>query len=178
MTLNVPKLTKGATSGADFTLSGTNTGVSTINTVWEGIPAAGAEEGSFYAARITLTAENGYAFNTSTQVKLNGDYLSKGSGIENGGAGMIVYVNVPFDMNTLTANGKFPAPVTSISGSAAAAHRKKSRITGNMLQVISTSVPSADIRLTVKRIASPIYILIRAARLPVKAPTTTHRQNG
>lgn len=55
VTLNVPKLTKGATSGADFTLSGTNTGVSTINTVWEGIPAAGAEEGSFYAARITLT---------------------------------------------------------------------------------------------------------------------------
>ena len=95
VTLNVPKLTEGDKSGDDFTLSGTNTGVSTINTAWEGIPATGAVAGNFYAARITLTAENGYAFNTSTKVKLNGDYLSTGSGIENDGAGMTIYVNVP-----------------------------------------------------------------------------------
>ena len=93
--LNVPKLQEGATSGGNFTLSGTNTGVSTINTVWEGIPTTGAVAGNFYAARITLTAKDGYAFNTSTQVKLNGDYLSTGSGIKNGGAGMTIYVNVP-----------------------------------------------------------------------------------
>lgn len=95
VTLNVPKLTEGATSGGNFTLSGTNTGVSTINTAWENIPESGAVAGNFYAARITLTAEDGYAFNTSTKVKLNGDYLSKGSGIDNGGAGMTIYVNVP-----------------------------------------------------------------------------------
>ena len=95
VTLDVPKLKEGAASGADFTLSGTNTGVSTINTVWEGIPTTGAVAGKFYAARITLTAEDGYAFNTNTQVNLNGDYVSKGSGIDNGGAGMTIYVNVP-----------------------------------------------------------------------------------
>ena len=95
VTLDVPKLKEGAASGDNFTLSGTNTGVSTINTVWEGIPTTGAVAGNFYAARITLTAKDGYAFNTKTQVKLNGDYLSKGSGIDNGGKGMIIYVNVP-----------------------------------------------------------------------------------
>ena len=96
VTLNVPKLKEGDKSGGNFTLSGTNTGVnSTVTTAWEGIPTAGAVAGNFYAARITLTAEDGYAFNTSTQVKLNGDYLSTGSGIDNGGAGMTVYVNVP-----------------------------------------------------------------------------------
>ena len=95
VTLDVPKLKEGAASGADFTLSGTNTGVSTINTAWEGIPSSGAVAGNFYAARITLTAKDGYAFNTKTQVNLNGDYVSKGSGIDNGGKGMIVYVNVP-----------------------------------------------------------------------------------
>ena len=93
--LNVPKLQEGATSGADFTLSGTNTGVSTINTVWENIPESGTVAGKFYVARITLTAEDGYAFNTKTQVNLNGDYSSKGSGIDNGGAGMTVLVSVP-----------------------------------------------------------------------------------
>ena len=95
VTLKVPKLKEGAASGDNFTLSGTNTGVSTINTVWEGIPASGAVAGNFYAARITLTAKDGYAFNTNTQVKLNGDYLSTGSGINSGGAGMTIYVNVP-----------------------------------------------------------------------------------
>ena len=95
VTLKVPKLKEGAASGDNFTLSGTNTGVSTINMVWEGIPASGAVAGNFYAARITLTAKDGYAFNTNTQVKLNGDYLSTGSGINNGGAGMTIYVNVP-----------------------------------------------------------------------------------
>ena len=95
VTLDVPKLKEGAASGDNFTLSGTNTGVSTINTVWEGIPTTGAVAGNFYAARITLTAKDGYAFNTKTQVKLNGDYMSKGSGIDNGGKGMIIYVNVP-----------------------------------------------------------------------------------
>ena len=95
VTLNVPKLKEGATSGTDFTLSSTNTGVSTINTVWEGIPTTGAVAGKFYVARITLTAEDGYAFNTKTQVNLNGDYSSKGSGIDNGGAGMTILVSVP-----------------------------------------------------------------------------------
>ncbi len=94
VTLDVPKLKEGDKSGGNFTLSGTNTGVSTINTVWEGIPTTGTVAGNFYAARITLTAEDGYAFSTNTQVKLNGDYLSTGSGIKNGGKGMIVYVNV------------------------------------------------------------------------------------
>ena len=93
--LDVPKLKEGATSGADFTLSGTNTGVNTINTAWENIPESGAVAGKFYVARITLTAEDGYAFNTKTQVNLNGDYSSKGSGIDNGGAGMTVLVSVP-----------------------------------------------------------------------------------
>ena len=95
VTLNVPKLKEGATSGDNFTLSGTNTGVSTINTVWENIPSSGAVAGKFYVARITLTAEDGYAFNTKTQVNLNGDYSSKGSGIDNGGAGMTILVSVP-----------------------------------------------------------------------------------
>ena len=93
--LNVPKLKEGDKSGGNFTLSGTNTGVSTINTVWENIPASGTVAGNFYVARITLTAENGYAFNTKTQVNLNGDYSSQRSGIDNGGAGMTVLVSVP-----------------------------------------------------------------------------------
>ena len=95
VTLNVPKLSEGAASGGNFTLSGTNTGVNTINTAWENIPESGAVAGNFYVARITLTAEDGYAFNTKTQVNLNGDYSSKGSGIDNGGAGMTIYVSVP-----------------------------------------------------------------------------------
>ena len=95
VTLKVPKLKEGAASGDNFTLSGTNTGVSTINTVWEGIPSSGAVAGNFYVARITLTAEDGYAFNTKTQVNLNGDYSSKGSSIDNGGAGMTILVSVP-----------------------------------------------------------------------------------
>ena len=93
--LNVPKLKEGDKSGGNFTLSGTNTGVSTINTVWENIPASGTVAGNFYVARITLTAEGGYAFNTKTQVNLNGDYSSQRSGIDNGGAGMTVLVSVP-----------------------------------------------------------------------------------
>ena len=95
VTMNVPKLQEGAASGDNFTLSGTNTGVNTINTAWENIPESGAVAGKFYVARITLTAEDGYAFNTKTQVNLNGDYSSKGSGIDNGGAGMTVLVSVP-----------------------------------------------------------------------------------
>ena len=95
VTLNVPKLKEGATSGGNFALSGTNTGVSTINTAWENIPASGTVAGNFYVARITLTAESGYAFNTKTQVNLNGDYSSQRSGIDNGGAGMTIYVSVP-----------------------------------------------------------------------------------
>ena len=93
--LKVPKLKEGAASGDNFTLSGTNTGVSTINTVWENIPSSGAVAGNFYVARITLTAKDGYAFNTKTQVNLNGDYSSKSSGIDNGGAGMTILVSVP-----------------------------------------------------------------------------------
>ena len=62
VTLDVPKLQEGATSGVDFTLSGTNTGVnSTITTAWENIPeSGGVVAGNFYVARITLTAEDGY----------------------------------------------------------------------------------------------------------------------
>ena len=93
--LKVPKLKEGAASGDNFTLSGTNTGVSTINTVWENIPSSGTVAGKFYVARITLTAKDGYAFNTKTQVNLNGDYSSKSSGIDNGGAGMTILVSVP-----------------------------------------------------------------------------------
>ncbi len=94
--LNVPKLKEGDKSGGNFTLSGTNTGVnSTVTTVWENIPASGTVAGNFYVARITLTAEGGYAFNTKTQVNLNGDYSSKKSGIDDGGAGMTIYVSVP-----------------------------------------------------------------------------------
>ena len=96
VTLNVPKLKEGDKSGADFTLSGTNTGVnSTVTTVWENIPASGTVAGNFYVARITLKAEDGYAFNTKTRVNLNGDYSSQRSGIDNGGAGMTVLVSVP-----------------------------------------------------------------------------------
>ena len=95
VTLNVPKLEEGDKSGADFTLSGTNNGVNNINTAWENIPSDGAVAGKFCVARITLTAENGYAFNTKTQVNLNGDYSSQRSGIDNGGAGMTVLVSVP-----------------------------------------------------------------------------------
>lgn len=95
VTLNVPKLKEGDKSGADFTLSGTNTGVNNINTAWENIPSDGTVAGNFYVARITLTAEDGYAFNTKTQVNLNGDYSSQRSGIDNGGAGMTVLVSVP-----------------------------------------------------------------------------------
>ena len=58
VTLNVPKLKEGATSGGNFALSGTNTGVNTINTAWENIPASGTVAGNFYVARITLTAED------------------------------------------------------------------------------------------------------------------------
>ena len=94
--LNVPKLKKGDKSGGNFTLSGTNTGVnSTVTTAWENIPESGAVEGKFYVARITLKAEDGYAFNTKTQVNLNGDYSSQRSGTNNGGAGMTIYVSVP-----------------------------------------------------------------------------------
>ena len=94
--LNVPKLKEGDKSGGNFTLSGANTGVnSTVTTAWENIPESGAVAGNFYVARITLTAEDGYAFNTKTQVNLNGDYSSMRSGIDNGGAGMIIYVSVP-----------------------------------------------------------------------------------
>ena len=96
VTLNVPKLKEGDKSGGNFTLSGTNTGVnSTVTTAWENIPASGTVAGNFYVARITLTAEGGYAFNTKTQVNLNGDYSSQRSGIDNGGAGMTIYVSVP-----------------------------------------------------------------------------------
>ena len=96
VTLNVPKLKEGDKSGGNFALSGTNTGVnSTVTTAWENIPESGAVAGKFCVARITLTAEGGYAFNTQTQVNLNGDYSSQRSGIDDGGAGMTIYVSVP-----------------------------------------------------------------------------------
>ena len=179
VTLKVPKLKEGAASGDNFTLSGTNTGVSTINTVWEGIPASGAVAGNFYAARITLTAKDGYAFNTNTQVKLNGDYLSTGSGINNGGAGMTIYVNVPVRHEHNFGTWQIAGTGNVISGSAAVVCRKKSRMNGNTLKVrISTSVPCVGMRLTVKRSVSPMCMLLHAARLPVNIPATTQRQNG
>ena len=93
VTLNVPELKVGDTS-ADFTLSGTNTGVSTINTVWEDIPSTGAVESTFYSARITLTAEDGYVFDANTNVTLIGDNWGSATGISSDGKTMTVLVSV------------------------------------------------------------------------------------
>ena len=93
VTLNVPELKVGDTSG-DFTLSGTNTGVSTVTTEWKDIPPTGAVESTFYSARITLTAEDGYVFDANTNVTLIGDNWGSATGISSDGKTMTVLVSV------------------------------------------------------------------------------------
>ena len=94
VTLNVPKLKVGDTPG-DFTLSGTNTGVSsTVTTEWKDIPAGGAEESTSYRALVTLKAENGYVFDANTNVTLIGDYWGSNTGISSDGKTMTVLVGV------------------------------------------------------------------------------------
>ena len=92
--LNVPELKVGDKSG-DFTLSGTNTGVSnTVTTEWKDIPADGAKESTFYSAVVTLKAENGYVFDANTNVTLIGDNWGSATGISSDGKTMTVYVSV------------------------------------------------------------------------------------
>ena len=93
VTLNVPELKVGDTSG-DFTLSGTNTGVSAVTTEWRDIPSTGAEESTFYRALVTLKAEDGYAFDANTNVTLIGDYWGSSTGITSDGKTMTVLVSV------------------------------------------------------------------------------------
>ena len=93
VTLNVPELKVGDTSG-DFTLSGTNTGVSAVTTEWRDIPSTGAEESTFYRALVTLKAEDGYAFDANTNVTLIGDYWGSATGISSDGKTMTVLVSV------------------------------------------------------------------------------------
>ncbi|MBC8585811.1 hypothetical protein [Youxingia wuxianensis] len=91
--LNVPELKVGDTSG-DFTLSGTNTGVSAVTTEWRDIPATGAVESTSYRALVTLKAEDGYVFDTNTNVTLIGDYWGSSTGITSDGKTMTVLVSV------------------------------------------------------------------------------------
>ena len=91
--LNVPKLKVGDTSG-DFTLSGTNTGVSAVTTEWKDIPTTGAVESTFYSAFVRLKAENGYVFDANTNVTLIGDYWESATGISSDGKTMTVLVSV------------------------------------------------------------------------------------
>lgn len=92
--LNVPELKVGDTSG-DFTLSGTNTGVSnTVTTEWKDIPATGAVESTDYSAFVRLKAENGYVFDANTNVTLIGDYWGSNTGISSDGKTMTVLVGV------------------------------------------------------------------------------------
>ena len=93
VTLNVPELKVGDTPG-DFTLSGTNTGVSTVTTEWRDIPPTGAEESTSYRALVTLKAENGYVFDANTNVTLIGDYWGSNTGISSDGKTMTVLVGV------------------------------------------------------------------------------------
>ena len=91
--LNVPELKVGDTSG-DFTLSGTNTGVSAVTTEWKDIPATGAVESTDYSAFVRLKAENGYVFDANTNVTLIGDYWGSNTGISSDGKTMTVLVGV------------------------------------------------------------------------------------
>ena len=91
--LNVPKLKVGDTSG-DFTLSGTNTGVSAVTTEWKDIPTTGAVESTSYSAFVRLKAENGYVFDANTNVTLIGDYWGSATGISSDGKTMTVLVGV------------------------------------------------------------------------------------
>ena len=91
--LNVPELKVGDTPG-DFTLSGTNTGVSTVTTEWKDIPATGVVESTDYSAFVRLKAENGYVFDANTNVTLIGDYWGSNTGISSDGKTMTVLVGV------------------------------------------------------------------------------------
>ena len=91
--LNVPELKVGDTPG-DFTLSGTNTGVSAVTTEWKDIPATGAVESTDYSAFVRLKAENGYVFDANTNVTLIGDYWGSNTGISSDGKTMTVLVGV------------------------------------------------------------------------------------
>ena len=91
--LNVPKLKVGDTPG-DFTLSGTNTGVSAVTTEWKDIPATGVVESTDYSAFVRLKAENGYVFDANTNVTLIGDYWGSNTGISSDGKTMTVLVGV------------------------------------------------------------------------------------
>ena len=93
VTLNVPELKVGDTPG-DFTLSGTNTGVSAVTTEWKDIPPTGAEESTSYSAFVRLKAENGYVFDANTNVTLIGDYWGSNTGISSVGKTMTVLVGV------------------------------------------------------------------------------------
>jgi len=91
--LNVPELKVGDTPG-DFTLSGTNTGVSAVTTEWKDIPATGVVESTDYSAFVRLKAENGYVFDANTNVTLIGDYWGSNTGISSDGKTMTVLVGV------------------------------------------------------------------------------------
>ena len=91
--LNVPELKVGDTPG-DFTLSGTNTGVSAVTTEWKDIPATGVVESTDYSAFVRLKAENGYVFDANTNVTLIGDYWGSNTGISSDGKTMTVLVSV------------------------------------------------------------------------------------
>lgn len=91
--LNVPELKVGDTPG-DFTLSGTNTGVSAVTTEWKDIPATGVVESTDYSAFVRLKAENGYVFDDNTNVTLIGDYWGSNTGISSDGKTMTVLVGV------------------------------------------------------------------------------------
>ena len=93
VTLNVPELKVGDTPG-DFTLSGTNTGVSAVTTEWKDIPATGVVESTSYSAFVRLKAENGYVFDANTNVTLIGDYWGSNTGISSDGKTMTVLVGV------------------------------------------------------------------------------------
>ena len=93
VTLNVPELKVGDTPG-DFTLSGTNTGVSAVTTEWKDIPATGVVESTSYSAFVRLKAENGYVFDANTNVTLIGDYWGSNTGIGSDGKTMTVLVGV------------------------------------------------------------------------------------
>ena len=93
VTLNVPELKVGDTPG-DFTLSGTNTGVSAVTTEWKDIPPTGVVESTSYSAFVRLKAENGYVFDANTNVTLIGDYWGSNTGISSDGKTMTVLVGV------------------------------------------------------------------------------------
>ena len=168
--LNVPELKVGDTPG-DFTLSGTNTGVSAVTTEWKDIPATGVVESTDYSAFVRLKAENGYVFDANTNVTLIGDYWGSNTGISSDGKTMTVLVGVrilhkhTFGEWKDIGNSEYHVRNCSCLAQEKEPHTWKYD-------------ESLDIRLTVKRSVSPMCMLLHAARLPVNIPATTHRQNG